>query len=370
MIYLDYTAHTPPSPEVLKRFVDCESSNPFNPNSNHSLAKQTRQQLDDAIKRMANLLEVPGECLHMTGSATEANNMAIKGLTKAYRNKGKHIVTTFLEHSSVNGPIGALLNEGYEVEYVDIKPDGTVDLEHLEELLRPDTVLVSICHVDGEVGLVQPIQAIGACIQEHSKAFFHVDGTQAVGKVPISLENVDSYVFAAHKFYGLSGVGACFIKEGLIIEPLLHGGLSHSPFRSGTPTLALIDTMAYAMDEAMKKQAAYYEQVEGLNQRIRNRMGEVKAIHINSTEKSVPHILNISFYHHNGEDVKEALAQKGICVSTKAACCAQKAPSRPVYAVTKNRKLALSTLRISLSHLTTEDEVDALIESLLTIVGE
>ncbi len=370
MIYMDYTAHTPPSSEVLRRFVDCETNHPFNPNSTNSLATQTRQQLDEAIQTMANRLEVNSKCLHMTASATEANNMAIKGLCKAYRQQGKHIVTTYLEHSSVNGPIGALLNEGYEVDYIEVTHEGIIDLEHLEELLRPDTVLVAVTHVDGEVGLVQPIQDIGACIKKHSKALFHVDGTQAVGKVPISLKNVDSYVVAAHKFYGLSGVGACYIKDGLMIEPLLHGGLSHSPFRSGTPTLGLIDAMAYAMDTAMENQASHYTYVEGLNHRIRHRMKGLKTIHINSTDKSTPHILNISFYKHSGEEVKEALAQRGICVSTKAACVAQKAPSRPVYALTKNRKLALSTLRISLSHYTTEEEVDILIESLVEIVGE
>lgn len=370
MIYMDYTAHTAPSKEVLARFVECERNHPFNPNSSNSLAKQTRQQLDDAIQTMASRLEVSSQCLHMTASATEANNMAIKGLCKAYRHKGKHILTTYLEHSSVNGPIGALLNEGYEVDYIEVNAQGTIDLEHLGELLRPDTVLVAIAHVDGEVGLIQPIQEIGACIKEHSSALFHVDGTQAVGKVPISLKNVDSYVYAAHKFYGLTGAGACYIKEGLMIEPLLHGGLSHSPFRSGTPALGLIDAMAYAMDIAMENQPSNYVYVEGLNRRIRHRIKGMKAIHINSTDRSTPHILNLSFYNHSGAKVKEALAAKGICVSTKAACVAQNAPSRPVYALTKNRKLALSTLRISLSHYTTEDEVDIFIESLLTILGE
>lgn len=362
MIYLDYAANTPCCLEVLERFLQCEQENPFNPNSSNPLAEGTRNVLRSATQRIANCLGIKENELIFTSSATESNNMSIKGIAKQYKNRGKHLITTYLEHSSVNGAIGALVQEGFEVSYVDITSEGLVDLEHLKMLLRSDTVLVAICHVDSEIGLIQPIDAISDIIRNHSTSFFHVDGTQAIGKIPINLEKVDSYSFAAHKFYGLNGCGGLVLKEGIIIEPLHHGGLSSSAFRSGTPALALIDSMALALEMAMDKLGVRFEHALKMNQQLRLGLAQYKNIRINSTPGSSPYILNMSLQKMKSEAFMDLLAREGICVSTKSACCAVNTPSRPVYALTKDRKGALSTLRVSISHLTTSQEIDEFLE--------
>lgn len=362
MIYLDYAANTPVSQEILDNFVKCEKENLFNPNSNNPLAANTRNKLISATERIAKRIGVKKNEIIFTSSATESNNLAIKGIVKQYKNRGKHIITTYLEHSSVNGAIGYLVEEGFEVEFVDLTKDGLVDLEHLKELLRKDTILVSICHVDSEIGLIQPIDVISDIVKKRSNSFFHVDGTQALGKIKVNLDKVDSYSFASHKFYGLNGCGGLVLKEGIIVEPLFHGGLSVSPFRSGTPALALIDAMALSLDIAVDTLEESYDHVDKLNEKLKKGLIAYKNVYINSNKNSIPHILNISLETLNSEIFKEKLAVEEICVSTKSACCAINTPSRPVFALTKNKKLALSTLRISISHLTTSEEIEIFLE--------
>lgn len=356
MIYLDYVSNTPASPAVIQRFGELERTIPYNPNTDNPLAKESARILVDARKRMGHHLGIDGDDLIFTSTATEANNLAIKGLARGYRSKGKHIITTYLEHSSVNGAVGALIAEGYEVDFVDLE-HGRVDMDELEDLLRPDTVLVALCHVDGEVGVIQDIEAIGQLIKEESKAFFHVDGTQAVGKIPVDLSHVDSYAFAAHKFYGLNNSAGLYLRKGHIIEPLHHGGKSLSPYRSGTPSLSLIDTMALAMDEAYDELEHRTEHVRKLNDQLRIFLKDYKAVQINTPDDGLPHIINISFDGIKGEQFRDLMAHEGFYVSTKPACSGKNTPSRPVHAVTGNRKASMSTLRISLSHLTTEAEL-------------
>lgn len=354
MIYLDYAANTPASEAVIQRFMNCEQTYPMNPNSNNPLAEEAKKKLSQGKDQIAKCLQVQPQELIFTSSGTESNNLAIKGIAKEHGAKRKHVITSFLEHSSVLGPIGQLQKEGYEIDYVDIDQQGQVDMAHLKELLREDTLLVALCQVDSEMGIVQDIEGIGLVIKEQSSAFFHVDGTQAVGKVFQSLKYVDSYTFAGHKIYGLNGSACLVLKETVIIEPLHHGGLSISPFRSGTPSLGLIDSLAFAlhkMDENLKEN---YEYVRELNEQLRNFFNQFDFVRINSTEKSVPFILNITLKGIKAEMVKNKLAEQNIYVSTKSACSSPFAPSRAVFALTKDKKGARSTLRISLSHLTTK----------------
>ncbi len=369
MIYLDYVSNTPASPEVIRRFAEIEQTIPYNPNTDNPLAKESAQILRSARERIGGHLGVDGDQLIFTSTATEANNLAIKGLAKGYPNKGKHIITTYLEHSSVNGAVGALINEGYEVDFIDLDK-GHVDLDELEDLLRPDTVLVTLCHIDGEVGVIQNIQEIGRLIKEESGAFFHVDGTQALGKIPVNLDQVDSYSFAAHKFYGLNNSGGLYLKEGLIIEPLHHGGKSLSPYRSGTPSLAMIDTMALALDQAYDNLEVRLEHVRSLNGNLREFLSGFDDIQINSPKDGSPYLINISFKEIKGEAFRDRLADEGIYVSTKPACSGKNTPSRPVFAVTGNRKASMSTLRISISHLTSHEEIQAFKESFSKIYKE
>ncbi|MDF2677522.1 MAG: cysteine desulfurase [Bacillota bacterium] len=358
MIYLDYAANTPVNEEVVNVFRDVSLEFIANPNSSHNLGLKAKERLDDSTKKIAELLNVKESEIIYTSGASESNNLAIKGIAQQYKKFGKHIITTYLEHSSVNGAMGYLQNQGFEIEYVDITDTGLVDLNHLKEIIRDDTILVSICYVDSEVGLKQQINAIGNILSIHPRCYFHVDATQAVGKIPVTFENVDLVTFTPHKFYGLNGCGVLIKKEKVLLEPLIHGGISSSDFRSGTPALNMIAACEKALSISYENMEKSYEYVKKLNDKIRDSFKKYNAIKINSTENSVPFILNISIPNINTETFKMELDKEGIYLSTKSACCAPNTVSRPVYAVTKNKKNALSTLRISLSYLTTKDDVN------------
>lgn len=362
MIYLDYAANTPVSKEVLQTFYDVSTTYIANPNAAHSLGLSAKSRLDASTAEIAKLLGVKVNEIIYTSGASESNNLAIKGIANKYKKYGKHIITTYLEHSSVTSAIAALQNSGYEVDFVDILENGLVDLEHLKELLREDTLLVSIGYIDSELGIKQPIDEIGALLRSYPHCFFHVDATQAIGKIPVSLSDIDLITFAPHKFYGLNGCGVLIKKENVLLEPLIHGGVSTTPFRSGTPTLALIAAAEKALSLASIDLVEKYEYVSLLNKKLRDALSKYANVKINSTEKAVPFILNFSLKGISATAFQEELGKHEIYISTKSACCTVGTPSRPVYALTKDRKLALSTLRISLSHLTTHEDIERFLE--------
>ena len=362
MIYLDYAAETPVSLEVLQTFYDVSTAYIANPNASHQLGREAKARLDSSTNQIAHILGVKESEIIYTSGASESNNLAIKGIASAYKKYGKHIITTYLEHSSVTGALAALQNIGYEVDFVDILDNGLVDLEHLKELLREDTILVSIGYVDSEIGIKQPIDKIGHLLALYPHCSFHVDATQAIGKIPVSLSTIDLVTFAPHKFYGLNGCGILIKKDNVLIEPQIHGGKSTTVFRSGTPMLALVVAAEKALTLATLELETRYEYVKELNKVLKKALSDYKGVRINSTEEAVPFILNISIKGINTVAFQEALENHQIYLSTKSACCAPNTPSRPVYALTKDRKLALSTLRISLSHLTTSEECDIFLE--------
>lgn len=358
MIYLDYAADTPADREVLDTF--CAVSREFcaNPNSPHPLGLAARKRLDEATAEIAELLHVKSGEIIYTSGASESNNLAIKGAAQQYRNYGRHIVTTPLEHSSVSGPIAYLQSQGFEVDTVGLDEEGRVDLADLKSLLREDTVLVSVCYVDSELGIRQDVDGIARLLSGRPHCFFHVDATQAVGKVPVSLENIDLCTFAPHKFYGLCGLGLLIKKERVLLEPQIHGGISTTPYRSGTPSLSLIAAAQKAIRIALEEQPVREQAVKALSERLRAGLSNYPQVRVNSTAASVAYILNVSISGVKAEAFAQELGQMGICVATKSACCAPNTISRPVYALTKDRRRALSTLRLSLSHLTTGQEID------------
>jgi len=361
MIYFDYAANTPVCEEVLQTFCTVSRDYIANPNSPHPLGLAAKERLNQATEQIAGILHVKEDEIIYTSGASESNNLAIKGAAGQYKAYGKHIITTWLEHSSVNGAMAALQNQGYEIDYVDIDENGLVDLEHLKELLRDDTVLVSVCYVDSEIGIHQQIGRIAQILAAFPHCLFHVDATQAAGKIPLEIENVDLITFAPHKFYGLNGCGVLIKKENVLLEPQIHGGISTTPFRNGTPALGLIASAAQALKLAAEGMETRYETVAGLNRQLRDAFKKYPNIRVNSTNQSVPFILNISIKGARAEQFQAELARRGICLSTKSACCAPNTPSRAVYALTKDRRAALSTLRISLSHRTTQEEITALL---------
>lgn len=362
-IYLDYAANTPVQKEVLDVFNEITLDYFANPNSTHELGKITKRKINETTNSIIELLhsetnmDKDVEIIYTSGSS-ESNNLAIKGVAKAYRENGKHIISTFLEHSSVSAPLTYLREQGYEIDIVNITNEGKVDIEHFKSLLRKDTILVSICYVDSEVGIVQPIDEISKILKEYPNCFLHVDCTQAIGKIKVNLENVDLISFAPHKFYGLNGFGALVKNKDIVLEPLIDGGASTSIYRSGTPVIGQICALEKALEITFEKFKERQNYVRNLNSKIRNAILKYDDVKINTILDENPYILNISVNNIKATEFKNKLEEYGICVSIKSACTVTITPSRIVMAMTHDRKRALSSWRISLSHLTTDEEID------------
>lgn len=362
-IYLDYAANTPVQKEVLDVFNEITLDYFANPNSTHELGKITKRKINETTNSIIELLhsetnmDKDVEIIYTSGSS-ESNNLAIKGVAKAYRENGKHIISTFLEHSSVSAPLTYLREQGYEIDIVNITNEGKVDIEHFKSLLRKDTILVSICYVDSEVGIVQPIDEISKILKEYPNCFLHVDCTQAIGKIKVNLENVDLISFAPHKFYGLNGFGALVKNKDIVLEPLIDGGASTSIYRSGTPVIGQICALEKALEITFEKFKERQNYVRNLNSKIRNAILKYDDVKINTILDENPYILNISVNNIKATEFKNKLEEYGICVSIKSACTVTITPSRIIMAMTHDRKRALSSWRISLSHLTTDEEID------------
>lgn len=362
MIYLDYSATTPVDKRVLDTFNKVCLEYPGNSNSLHSLGVKSKELEEYVTSRIADILKVKPTEIIYTSSSSESNNTAIKGICLKYKNRGKHIITTSLEHSSIIAPLNYLTKEGFEVDFVNLKDDGTVDLEHLKSLMRDDTILVSISYVDSELGIVQPINEISKIVKKNPKTFFHVDCTQAVGKINVDLSNIDLASISAHKFYGLKGVSLLIKKENIVIEPLIHGGKSTTVYRSGTPALPLYASMMKALELIIPNIDENTKYISKLNKKIIDKLSTYENVYINSTEKSIVNTINISIKGIKPETFIHALEEYEIYVSTKSACSSADAMSNSVYAVTKDKERASNTIRISLSYLTTEEEIDKFLE--------
>lgn len=359
-IYLDCAAHTQADERVLRAF--CEAECIGNPNSVHAAGRAAKAKIDEATGRIASLLHCkPSEIIYTSG-ASESNNLAIKGFARAGRHVGKHILSTPLEHSSVSGTLTALQEQGYEIDLLDIRRNGTVDPAQLRELIRKDTVLVTVCAVDSELGTVQPIREIAGILKDYPGCRFHVDATQAIGKIPFDFSGIDSASFSPHKFFGICGTGILWKREGLVLEPLIHGGASTTIYRSGTPAVSLAVSAAKALELALARLDGQLEYVGGLNKLLRKRMSEYPLVRINSPEDAIPHILNVSVKGVKASEFQKKLDENGVCVSVKSACSVPNTPSRAVYAVSRDRKNALSSWRISMNEKTTEREIAAFLQ--------
>lgn len=363
MIYLDYSANTPADPAVLEAFCKAEQTYIGNPNSTHCAGRAAHEEMARVTERIAGLLGGRPDEIIYTSGASESNNLAIKGIAQASRHTGKHIISTALEHSSVGGSLSALQGQDYEIDLVDIGRDGTIDLEQLRELLRRDTVLVSVCAVDSELGTIQPIRQIAEILKDFPNCRLHVDATQAVGKTALVIDGVDTMSIAPHKFYGLNGSGLLLKRKDLVIEPQIHGGTSTTIYRSGTPALALAVSIEKALELALTNQAERVRYVWELNGCLRAALQKYPGVRINSPEGAVPHILNLSVRGVKGTVFQQALSEQGVCVSVKSACSTEATPSKAVFAVSRDRKNALSSWRISLSHLTTRRELEEFLQA-------
>ena len=363
MIYLDYSATTPVDKRVLDTFNKVCIEYPGNVNSLHKLGAKSALLADYATEEIAKMLKVNKNEIIYTSGASESNNTAIKGICERYKSRGKHIITTNLEHSSVIAPFNYLAEEeGFEVDFVKINDKGIVYLEDLKRLLREDTLMVSVCMVDSEIGLKQPIKEIAKILKDYPKCFFHVDCTQALGKINIDLIGVDLASFSGHKIYGLKGIGLLYKKDNIVITPLIHGGKSTTVYRSGTPALPLMVSMMKAMELIIPNVDKNYEYIRKLNKKICDKLKEYPLVHINSTENSIVHTINFSLKDVKPETFVHALEEEEVYISTKSACSKADSMSSSVYAITKDKDLANHSLRISLSYMTTEEEINKFLE--------
>lgn len=363
MIYLDYSATTPVNKEVLASFSKAAIEYPGNPNSLHKLGLESNKLIEASTKQIAKILGVKENEIIYTSGSSESNNLAIKGIADKYKNRGKHIITTNFEHSSIYGPISYLQKDGFDVDFVKTLDNGLIDLEDLERLIRDDTILVTICSVNSEIGVRQPIEEIKKIVKKHEKCFLHVDMTQSIGKEKISLDDIDLVSFSAHKFYGLKGIGCLIKKEKIALEPIIHGGKSTTIYRSGTPCLPLIVSLAKALRLAYENFDEKYEHVKELNNYLKEKLSHYDLVRINSNDYCIPHILNISVLNVKPETMQHALEEYDIYISTKTACSSKENISRAVLALTNDKERAASSVRISLSYLTTKEECDEFLKA-------
>lgn len=358
MIYLDYSATTPVDKRVLDTFNKVTLEYPGNSNSLHRLGIESKKLEDYATTKIKKLLNLKNMDVIYTSGASESNNHVLKGVAFKYKNRGHHIITTHLEHSSIISTMNYLESLGFIIDYVKINEEGQVDLENLKELLTNETILVSVCAVDSELGIKQPIKEIATVLKDYPKCFFHVDCTQALGKIELDFNLMDFASISMHKIYGLKGIGMLLKKSNIIIDNLIHGGKSSTEYRSGTPALPLIVSSMKAIELIIPNLKNNYEHVTKLNKKIISKLSLYDNVHINSTLHSISHTINISIKNIKPETFIHALDEHGIYVSTKSACSNAGSMSDSVYAVTKNKEYAMSSIRISLSHLTTEEEID------------
>ena len=356
MIYFDNSATTPVREEVLETF--CEVTRKFigNPNSLHQLGFNSRKLMHEATRQVADLLHVKENEIIFTSSASESNNLAIKGLLDFYPNRKKLIITTELEHASILETLQQL-SEDIDVKFVKLNENGKIDLEDLKAKLEEEPLLVSIHHVNSEIGIIQDIDTIGDLIKKYPKTFFHVDGTQSVGKIPLALDNVDLFSFSAHKFYGLKGIACLVKKEKVNLKPLISGGASQTIYRAGTPSVALIASLAKALRLILNEQADNYQKVEILNQKLRDGLKDEERIVINSSLSCSPYIFNFSILNTKPETIIHKFDQFEIYIATKTACSSNETYSKALFALTKNKNISSSSLRISFSSRNTIEEV-------------
>lgn len=362
MVYLDYSATTKTREEVLDTYIKTSRDFFANPNSLHKIGVDAKHLIDASTEQIAKIMNCDKEEVIYTSCASESNNLALKGVALRNKKRGMHIISTNLEHSSIYGPLGYLSNLGFEIDFVKTNSFGLVDIEDLKRLLRDDTILVSIGAVNSEVGVKQNIEEIANLLKDYN-CYFHVDATQAVGKVRIDYKNVDLISFTAHKFYGPKGIGVLIKRKDVLIEPLIHGGKSTTVYRSGTPALPLITSMSKALRLIDEELDENYKRVTELNNYIKENLKKYDNVEINSNEYSIPHVLNISIMNVKPESMQHALEEYEIYISTQSACSANNPVSRSVKEVTKSDLKASHSVRISLSGYTTKNEVDIFLEA-------
>jgi cysteine desulfurase len=367
-IYLDYSATTPVDPRVAAKMIPYLTEHFGNPASrSHAFGWETEKAVEEAREEVAKLVNCDPKELVWTSGATESINLALKGAAHFYKDKGKHLITVKTEHKATLDTMRELEREGYEVTYLDVLPNGLIDLEAFKAALRPGTILVSVMYVNNEIGVIQDISAIGEICRSRG-IVFHVDAAQASGKIPVDLAQlkVDLMSFSGHKTYAPKGIGALFVrrKPRVRIEAQMHGGGHERGMRSGTLPTHQIVGMGEAFRLARLEMASDNARIRALRDRLRKGLAEIEEVYVNGDlEHRVPHNLNVSFNFVEGESL--IMAIKDVAVSSGSACTsASLEPSYVLRALGRNDELAHSSIRFTVGRFTTEEEIDYTIDLL------
>ena len=373
-IYLDYSATTPVDPRVAHKMISYLTEDFGNPASrSHAFGWVAEKAVEEAREEVARLVNCDPKEIVWTSGATESINLALKGAAHFYKDKGKHIVTVKTEHKATLDTVRELEREGFEATYLDVLPNGLIDLEAFKAALRPDTILVSVMAVNNEIGVIQDFAAIGEICRARG-IIFHVDAAQATGKIPLDLSKlkVDLMSFSAHKTYGPKGVGALYVrrKPRVRIEAQMHGGGHERGMRSGTLPTHQIVGMGEAFRLARLEMATENDRIRMLRDRLLAGTSEIEEVYVNGDmEHRVPHNLNVSFNFVEGESL--IMAIKDIAVSSGSACTsASLEPSYVLRALGRNDELAHSSIRFTVGRFTTAEEIDYAVALLKSKVGK
>lgn len=375
MIYLDNSATTKPYPEVLKTYETVAQNYFANPSSIHGKGEEAERLLKQARKIAANLLNVNEKEIVFTSGGTEGDNMAVKGTAFYYQTRGKHLITTEVEHPAVFDAFKQLESLGFEVTYLPANQNGQVSVDDLKKAIRPDTILVSMIHVNNELGTIQPVEEAGRLLSDYPTIQFHVDDVQGVTKVPLNLNKsgIDLCTISGHKFHGPRGTGILYVREGANLMPLMSGGDQENGLRSGTENVPAIVAMTKALRLSFDAAKTGISKMTELNKMLRAGLQTIEGITINTPEKTyaAPHIVNFSVEGVKPEVLIHALEQKDIYVSTKSACSSKEGgASRTLLAAGIPEKQAEQAIRISLSFDTSEQDIKETVKAIAEIVPD
>lgn len=368
-LYFDNAATTKPSKEILDFYSSIESDQFANPNSVHRLGVKANSLLDKARESILNSFKCQNHRVIFTSSATEANNLAIKGYCLAHKNRGNHIITTSIEHPSVLETFKQLEQFGFEVTILPVNNDGIISLDDLKSSIKNSTILVSAMAVNNEIGSINPIEDIASIISKYPKIVFHVDTTQAIGKTNLPYDKIDMFVVSSHKIHGIKNSGALIVKKGIELMPLLSGGGQEDGFRSGTQSVALALTLAKVISKETTLLDKKNIHVSELYSLAKSELKKIDYIVINDSNYPSFYILNFSLLSKKASVVVEALSNRGIYVSTVSACHSKKEKmSYVLKAMGKNDLVSSNSIRLSFDESNTKNEIFSFVNELKNIL--
>lgn len=371
-VYMDYSATTYVKPEVLEEMLPYFTEKFGNPSSFYGISRETKRAIDKAREQIAEALNCLPDEVYFTGGGSEADNWAIKGIASAHKNKGNHIITTKIEHHAVLHTCEYLEKNGFDVTYLDVDEEGFIKLDDLRNAITDKTILVSIMFANNEIGTIQPIKEIGEICRE-KKVFFHTDAVQAVGNVPVDVKemNIDMLSLAGHKIYGPKGIGVLYIKKGIKIDNLIHGGAQEKNRRAGTENIASIVGLGKALELATNNLEEHMERLTALREKLIAGLLEIPYTKLNGPrgDKRLPGNVNVCFRFIEGESILLSLDFKGVCASSGSACTSGSLdPSHVLLAIGLPHEIAHGSLRLSMGEGSTEEDVDYVLEVVPPII--